>query len=427
MAWLSTRQTQGGGGSDALRHAIAVLEAVPGRPFADQTLELRFELGAYLRNAGDQQGAEIILANVFAAIKDRKDIDWFQRAMISQVASTKEMPVGLDMLNNYLVSHPNLSPRDESGLLLTMSAIAGKGGDSKRADEYRLAGDEKHRLAEALITPPASSPATADDAQKAQALAKDGKFDEAVALAKRVITAAPRARDRGQVVSMMYFLSETPLLKNSPGPMDELYGSLLAAIPAWPGLNMTYLLSAKEGYVRFLQKQEDRRTEVPAALKQYRETVIAAHGAGTGHMDKPLNLVVQSWYASASEKKAAAEELLALEESLSGSKSGYYLPAAESLAGMIESSDPKRAAQLRLRAVLIADLLTDPKNEQRAWVRRRSAISLAKMGQFEDAERLANEAAEIGRLSKSSQQIDFERLPEEIRKMKLDYHPKPPG
>ena len=92
-----------------------------------------------------------------------------------------------------------------------------------------------------------------------------------------------------------------------------------------------------------------------------------------------------------------AEELLAFEESLSGTTSAPYMRAAQTAAGVYQSSgNPARALALHRQIVAIADLTLSSNDAQRGFVRITAAFAFANARQFDEAERLANEAVAVG-------------------------------
>ena len=89
-----------------------------------------------------------------------------------------------------------------------------------------------------------------------------------------------------------------------------------------------------------------------------------------------------------------AQDLVAAEEALSGSTSGRYLSALATEADVYRvSGNLESAADLMRRVVEIADRMPD--GAQRACVRATATPVLAGAGRFEEAERLAAEAAAL--------------------------------
>ena len=116
-----------------------------------------------------------------------------------------------------------------------------------------------------------------------------------------------------------------------------------------------------------------------------------------------------------------AEELLAFEESLSGTTSVPYMRAAQTVANVYQSTgNPERALPLRRQIVTIADLSLSLNDAQRGFVRIDAAFAFANTRQFDEAERLANEAVAVGERMHPQQTKLFAPQVEQIRRMKTD-------
>jgi tetratricopeptide (TPR) repeat protein len=94
---------------------------------------------------------------------------------------------------------------------------------------------------------------------------------------------------------------------------------------------------------------------------------------------------------------ASARELLKLQERLSGNTSEPYLGDLQTAARMYEAAgDTARAVPLLRQAVTIADLLGTPNNDGfRSQTRMDAALALARLGQFDEAETLGEEAVAL--------------------------------
>jgi Flp pilus assembly protein TadD len=124
-------------------------------------------------------------------------------------------------------------------------------------------------------------------------------------------------------------------------------------------------------------------------------------------------------HGSPKEALLAAQDLLALEESLSGATSEPYLHAVQTLASLYETGgDNQRAIHLLRQAVVIGDLALPFNDARRGNTRTHLAFALTREKQFDEAERLVNEAIAIGKQMHPSQADQFVRQLEEIRKMR---------
>src|SRR5687768_4435525 len=145
--------------------------------------------------------------------------------------------------------------------------------------------------------------------------------------------------------------------------------------------------------------QKDRWTEVPSAINRYRETVMGLQGAEAGEMQHVIQLRI-TFARRQGESLAAvqpAEELLAFEESRSGNKSVPYMRAAQTAAGVYQSSgNLERALALRREIISIADTTLRANDPQRGYVRNGAAVTYAHAGRFDEAELLAAEAKTFG-------------------------------
>jgi hypothetical protein len=181
------------------------------------------------------------------------------------------------------------------------------------------------------------------------------------------------------------------------------------------------LIQAQQQYARFLIGQKDRWGEAPAAMERYRENLVLARGAQTSDLEQVMNLRIEFARARGAPAEAVqtAEELLAFEESLSGTTSTPYMRAAQTLANVYQSTgNPERAPALHRQIVAIADLTLNPNEAQRGFVRINAAFAFAKARQFDEAEGLANEAVAVGEGMRPPQTKLFAPQVEQIRRMK---------
>jgi len=93
--------------------------------------------------------------------------------------------------------------------------------------------------------------------------------------------------------------------------------------------------------------------------------------------------------------------------------------AAQTAAGVYQSSgNPERALALHRQIVAIADLTLSPNEAQRGFVRINAALAFANARQFDEAERLANEAVSIGERVRPAQTKLFASQADQIRRLK---------
>jgi tetratricopeptide (TPR) repeat protein len=233
--------------------------------------------------------------------------------------------------------------------------------------------------------------------------------------------AAGHAVDRDQAVWQVPSIAATLANTKAPDKAEQLYQRLFGLVESWSADTLQPILNVLQNYPRFLMQQQDRWPEVPGAIERYRSALTTARGEGTGWLEEALRLSIDFERAHGSQARAlsAAQDLLTLEESLNGNTSEPYLRAAETLAEVCESTgDSGRALPLRRQTVAIADLVFPASDARRGYIRIQVALALARQRQFDEAERLANEALAIGETMRPPQANSFAQQLEQIRQMK---------
>jgi tetratricopeptide (TPR) repeat protein len=176
-----------------------------------------------------------------------------------------------------------------------------------------------------------------------------------------------------------------------------------------------------QNYARFLMGQPDRLGEVPAAIEQYRRALIDANGPDSGSLAEPLRMKLEFERSHSQWERAdaSARELLELQESLSGNTSERYLGDLQMVARVYQAAgDSARTLALFRKAVTIADLVTTPNNDwSRSLTRMDAALALARLGQFDEAETLSEEAVALHRNQRTPSPPLAQQL-EQIRRMK---------
>jgi tetratricopeptide (TPR) repeat protein len=235
--------------------------------------------------------------------------------------------------------------------------------------------------------------------ERAQTAANEGKFDDAFTLSLHAIDVASGAADRDQISWQVASIARAMVQRKQPALAEKLYQRLFGAVQISSSDVLQPLLNAAQKYPGFLMQQPDRYAEVPAAIERYRDILISANGVDSGQVGQAVRLTIEfeRFHGSNSKALRATEDLLALEESLSGRTSEPYLQVIELLAEVYRfSGDPEAALPLQRQAVAIADLVYRPNDIQRAYRRSNLAMALARQLQFDEAERLAAEALAIG-------------------------------
>jgi tetratricopeptide (TPR) repeat protein len=308
-----------------------------------------------------------------------------------------------------LAAHPELDAPQKMNLLYSLSNLARSQGDSKRGDEYQ-------RAAEALEPPqpPTGRILIGDELQKVHEAVNQHRWDDAYGLALHVIDNAAQAADGQQLLWFMPPIAQELAENREPAKAEYLFQRLLALARNWSADNTQPLIAVTQSYARFLMSQPDRLGDVPAAIEQYRSVLTDAYGPESASLAEPLRLKIdfalsQSQWESAT---ASARELLQLQESLSGNTSEPYLADLQTAARVYEAAgDSLRVLPLRRQAVNIADLLASSNTDwRRAQTRMDLALTLAQLGQFDEAETLGEEAVAL--------QPQLAQQLEQIRQMK---------
>jgi len=169
--------------------------------------------------------------------------------------------------------------------------------------------------------------------------------------------------------------------------------------------------------------QTERLGEVPAAIEQFRRVLADANGPDSATLVEPLQMSVEFERSQMQWDKAdaSARELLQLQESLSGNTSEAYLRDLQTAAQVYDAAgDSARALPLRRNAITIADLLATPNTFwRRSETRIDAALTLARLGQFDEAEALGEEAVAMQRTIPTPRP-PLEQQLEQIRGMKRD-------
>jgi hypothetical protein len=403
----------------AIQQAIAGLEA-SGKPEAhNQTIWMRQNLANILNQGGQTQAADQIYQQLLTDTPGNVQV---LTGYANHLAATKRGAQAEDLLNDYLKSHSGLQPQEETNLLYALANVARMSGQSQRAEDYQRAAQQKQQPAQ--TTPPGQI-FVAADLHKAQSAAQAGNIDEAFNLALQAMDAASRAVDRDQVPSMVQSIASALATKKAEDKGEQLYQRLFALVQGWSAETMQPLMNASQSYTHFLMQQPHRWNEVSAAIQRHHDTVIASFGAETGGLAEVLRLTIQFERGQGSQVKAlsAAQDLLALEESLSGTTSEPYLRAVETLADVSEPGDSGHVLALRRQAVAIADLVFPSRDDRRGQTRINAAFALARQQQFDEADRLANEAVAIAQEMRPPQPNMFASQLAQIQRMKTAPQP----
>ena len=382
---------------------------------------MRLNLANLLQQGGQSQEAEqIYQAMLTETASDRTGIQLqVLPAYANYLSNTNRASQGEDLLKGYLANHADLQPPEQANIFFSLSQVARKAGHKELADEYQRAGIEKQRAVQPQ--PSGEGLLIGPELQKAQAAVSQGNLNEAVELALRVIASASYARDGEQIAWQVPSIASALASRKAPEKGEQLYHQLWILLQTWSVDNTLPLTQALQQYSRFLIAQKDRWGEAPAAIERYRENLLAAQGAETSELEQVIHLQIDFAHARAAQAEAVqgAKELLALEESLSGTTSLPYMRAAQTAANIYQSTgNLERALALHRQVIAIADMSLPENEPQRGFVRTNAALAFANARQFEEAERLANEAVGVGERMRPPRTNLFVPTVEQIRRMK---------
>ena len=426
LAQLYQREQRYGDAAAVLQQAIVGLDASGSPAARSQALGMRQNLAGMLSQAGQTGEADQVYQQLLAESQSRQDPNYAQMIVnyANYLDNSKRSGQAESLLSDYMANHPQLEPWQESNLLFARANSANASGDSDRAAGYERAARDKQQ---AMTATPPEQFLLQTLLQKANTAAWGDKPEEAFSLALQAMEAAPRAADREQIAWQVPGIASGLANKNAPAKAEQLYQHLFGIVQSWSADNQQPLLNVAQRYPRFLMAQKDRQADVPEAIERYRKMLMNSRGAGTGHLQDPLQMTIEFERFHGSPKRAllATLDLLALEESMNGSTSEPYLQATEMLADLYEAGgDPERSLPLLRQAVAIGDLVYSANDARRGNTRTRLASALARQREFDEAERVANEAVAIGKQMRPSQTEQFTRQLEEIRKMKPAAAPK---
>lgn len=406
-----------------IEQAVARLDASSEPEAHNQAVGMRLNLANMLQRSGRQQAAEQVYQ---ALLSQSANYGADQQVQVVQqyanhLSETDRGGQGAQMLKDYLANHSALQPWQEGNILSSLAYIVRKAGQEDLADEYQQAAEEEHRAVQRPL--PLMHQLIGPELQKAQAAVNQGNLDEALDLALHAIGTAELAPDGWQVAWQVPNVAAQLASKKAPEKGDQVYRALFPMLEAWAVDNVQPLNQALQQYVRFLVAQKDRLGEAALAIDRYRDSLVAAQGAETGGLVQVQQLRIELAQAKDAPEEAVqrAEELLAIEESLSGVTSAPYLRAVQTAASVYQSSGKTdRALVLYRQMVGIADRTLRTEDGQRGFVRLDAAMALASAGQFDEAERLAQEALAVGQALRPPGTDPFQYQAEQIRRLKAD-------
>jgi tetratricopeptide (TPR) repeat protein len=387
----------------ALQQAIGKTEA-SGGPGA--SLGMRQSLANMFQQAGQGQAADEVYQQLMAGKTDQQM--WIVNSYANFLEQTNRVDQAERLLNDYQASHSSVEPGEQQTLMLALANVERLSRKPELAEEYQ-------RRAFTNQFQPADVGA-ADTMQRATEAFNAGKLDEAFNLTLQAIDSARGSLDLRRVYRMASMLTS----QQAPNKADEIYRRTISLSERWSPVAVEPQLTAQQNYANFLQYQ-GQFSEFEQAVERYSATLTTARGAGTGWLEDSLRLRATTLYRPETRQDAlaASQELVALEESLSGATSEPYLLATETLANTMKiSGDRAGALPLRRKIVTIADLVYGVNDSRRAALRVTAAMAYAREGQFDEAEALAKEAVAISQRIQPPQPGAFANELQQILQMK---------
>ena len=368
-----------------LQEAAAALDASGKPELATQSAGLRQRLATLLYQNGHTEAADQAFP---PPVDNGAAPSQLTVSYANYLGATKRAAQGETLLADYLAAHAGLNASEQGNILMSLANLAGYAGDSKRAEEYSQEARQKFQPKE----PPAEVVLIQPTLQKAQAAANTGNTAEAMALATEAIAQSTTARDRDALARM------APSLANAIGikaavQADELFRNISELTQSWSADTMSPWLTTLESYPRFLMSQQ-RAAEVPPAIARYQAALKTAHGPDTGWLEDPLRLTIDMERGRNSPQAAipAAQNLLALEESLDGPVSEPGYRAAETLADLYRSTnDSAHALSLYQQTITIADTIFRADDTRRIQPRMNLAMVLIAERRLDEAEQVVLE------------------------------------
>lgn len=402
LAWFDGRQRQFVDAVEAMQQALAIAESTPEMVRWGQPTFIKQSIADYMRQAGQTGQADQIYQQIAQQSLGQPQESQVRAAYARYLSDTNRAAQGEEMLKNYLAS-TDLSPPDKMNVLYSLANIV-RSTDRKASAAY-----EGAARALELPAPPGGDVQIGEKVRQTQIASNERRFDDAYNLAMQAIDTAAQAVDGDNVFGISSVASA--LAYNKQGARaDQIFQRLFAYARESQPRSMLPMINVARSYVQYLTYQPDRSGEALAAIDQFRRILIDANGADSGTLIEPIAMRIQLGrsHPQFDQSAAAVRDLLELQESLSGKTSDAYFSDLNTAGSVYQASgDWTRAVALYRQTIGIADLKPDPAyNWRRAQARMATALALAHMGQFDEAEALAAEADKIGSYAGGLQEIE---------------------
>ena len=322
------------------------------------------------------------------------------------------------VLRDFQANHGALEPQEESAIYYAMANVARAGGDNKKAAEYQaLAGVRQQGS-----TPDAVARSQFDGLlQQAQAAAGEGRTGDAFALAMQALDAAGRSPNRESISWMVPSIATGLAGHKETALSEQLYRRAEALAESWSDDTLQPLLNVLSNEAHGRLGQPDPRGDGAALVERYRGLLITAHGTDSGMLEDAMRMAVQveRMRAPPPWSTIPEQELAAYEESVNGNTSEPYRAALRTLAeGYDANGDAAHAIPVRRQIVALSDLTSMAGDYQRGQARADLALALAAQGEFDEAERVAREAAQ------QTKGHEFDHITGEVRRLRAARSPR---
>jgi tetratricopeptide (TPR) repeat protein len=394
LANLYQREKRWDDAIGAMQQAIAAVEST-GPQGHNQSLWMRQNLARYYQSAGKTQAGDQLYQQMLADTADPSNATQVMVSYSGYLSSTGRSSQAESALNQYLASHSDLQPWQETNVFNSLANAARMGGNPQRAQQYDDAARAKQPVP---AFAPDGQPRLSDYMSQATTAVNSGQFGEALAATMQAIAAAPRAPDRESIMSSAPYIASALAFRQAPEKAEQIYQELFQLAQSWSADTVQPLISVQQSYSGFLLQQQ-RWGELDRQLERYRDTIVAAGGAQSAFLEDVLHLSIDSARNRNRLKDAVtlSQGLADREESLSGNTSEPYFQVIQLQAQLMESSgDYLRAIPVRKKAIAIADLVSGLSDWRPGQTRIDAALALAHEREFDEAETLARAAAALG-------------------------------
>jgi tetratricopeptide (TPR) repeat protein len=283
---------------------------------------MRQQLAFLLSKAGETEAGD----RMFQQSQSVQGDDPTQHAVAyaSYYTQTGRKQEAEKLLQGYLQNHSDLTAGQEASVLFALSNAA---SDDEHAQEYQRRAIEKQKAEQPEYLDEQSI--LANHLEEAEGeVARDP--DKAFRNALQMLGDA-----RGGAGARELFVCElaTRLGEHAPDKAEQLFQVLLSMAESWRVDTLHPLLAITDAYSQFRVSLRGHPEEALAAIQRHRSVLIASKGEDSGWLTDLLRLEIQveSGRGAVGRALILAQDVVAMEESLSGKDSESYKEAEELL------------------------------------------------------------------------------------------------